>query len=338
MRRIPRRFPPGVAGKEAAAADFRLRCRYAWSMAKRIKASAGSDAAATALNSVQLNEWYLNAMTTAPADTVLGRVRDLWWPEFLAEVNATNLYEVMNRLDSFMDKSRHKLLSLAETYGTANGGDVADKRAQLRNQFLKSNTGKMFERFVGLTIAHSLRQTRSAYGILPFTSKALKLCRGLSRSSLEVSMKLGTISMRTAVDADLFIFRPDQPDSHLYLVSIKSTLKDRFHNVPFWNLLRRCAISDDFPEITASNKLRLTNSHYVAICTDLAEEQPDFGSDDGPRNLLQMDAALLDGAYVTSARARGVSENDNCIGPLRTAPFHRLSSFIRRLAAERAAE
>ena len=70
---------------------------------------------------------------------------------------------------------------------------------------------------------------------------------------------------------------------------------------------------------------------YIVICTDLAKEQPDFNNPKGPRELLCIDAALLDGAFVTSKKAKGLGSNENCLGVNRDFPFYKLSSFLKIL-------
>ena len=154
----------------------------------------------------------------------------------------------------------------------------------------------------------------------------------LTREKFTVAKRLGPRQYKTAIDADLIIFSPNQETKPIYMVSIKSTLKDRFHNVPFWNLLRSLATNDTVQDITAEHRSFLRNVKYISICTDLAEEQPDFAAETGPRNMLCFDAALLDGAYVTASRANGVSASENCIGLERDAPFHRLSAFLAKLS------
>jgi hypothetical protein len=85
---------------------------------------------------------------------------------------------------------------------------------------------------------------------------------------------------------------------------------------------RRAAVSDEFPEIVPIDRDTLARLKYVAICSDFALEQPDFGTDAGARNLLQIDASLLDGAYVTSSRARGLpTDCTNHLGEVRQHAF-----------------
>lgn len=262
----------------------------------------------------------------------MGRVRQLWWPTFLQNVNNEGTARSINKLDVYMEMSRDKLLQMAKQYAEQFGKDGPEaKRTQLTNQFLKSNTGKMFERFVGLSIAHVLKNDTSDYCILPFTSIFRDKCPALRNNGLKIQVVSGAEKLPTQVDADLFAFNPSDSDADIFLISVKSTLKDRFHNVPFWNLLRQCAVSGDFPNIIPQDKGLLKRIRYVAICTDLAEEQPDFARDEGPRNLLQIDAALLDGAFVTASRAKGVISSANCLGPRRDSAWNWLSDFVKVL-------
>jgi hypothetical protein len=139
--------------------------------------------------------------------------------------------------------------------------------------------------------------------------------------------------MTTFIDADLFAFNPENPDLDVYLISIKSTLKDRFHNVPFWNLLRYAALNNVPTNVKAHNEARLRSLKYIAVCSDLAKEQPDFAMEAGPRNLIAIDAALLDGAYVTASKAKGLGQDTLHLGTARKAPFYPLSKFLSHLSA-----
>jgi hypothetical protein len=154
-----------------------------------------------------------------------------------------------------MNVGRAELLQMAEDYAEMQAPDgPVSKKLQLRGQFLKSNTGKMFERFVGLALAHVLFVLDSRFCILPFNDRSIRCSHGLTRESFRVTIQMGSITLRTIIDSDLFIFDPESETSDLFLISIKSTLKDRFHNVPFWNLLRRAAVSEQaFPEITVES-------------------------------------------------------------------------------------
>ncbi|WP_459856359.1 hypothetical protein [Humidesulfovibrio idahonensis] len=283
-------------------------------------------------HAARINSKYLNSMNTAPQDSVLSRVRDIWWPSFIQAYEATGVVS-LDRLDMFMDQSRTMLNDMAHAYARDEipTGEGA-KFLQLVNQFLKSNTGKMFERFVGLTIAHHLKITESNYCIWPFRNDMYRVDKRLQKEKFSVSIVLGGIKYSTPIDADLIIFSPEQDDKHIFMVSIKSTLKDRFHNVPFWNLLRVASTATEITHITTDHGAFIDSVKYISICTDLAEQQPDFAADGGPRNLLCFDASLLDGAFVTASRARGVTHSDNCLGSTRDAPFHRLSSFMSQIS------
>ncbi|MCW2949391.1 MAG: hypothetical protein JWN41_404 [Thermoleophilia bacterium] len=281
----------------------------------------------------KLNQQYIKTMQDAGVDTVYGRVRDMWWPHYTAMVEERGFTVPINHLDHFMTVSRTALRERAERYSEEKGHPLGSaKYMQGVSQFLKSNTGKMFERFVGLAIAHVLIEQDADFCIAPFKTEHLRHLHGLTRENFEVHVNLLTDEQSCPVDADLLVFNPSDPDEEFFMVSIKSTLKDRFHNVPFWNLLRRCAISEDFPDITASDPTTLAKARYIAICTDLAEEQPDFASEVGPRNLLRLDAALLDGAYITASGARGIVLAETfALGHERNHAFGWLSEFVERL-------
>lgn len=276
----------------------------------------------------ELNARYLNEMYSAAADSTLARIRDLWWKPFQGRLKRVGAKSTMDALDKCMALSRRGLRTLAVKYAEKKGAHSGtEKHTQLVNHFLKSNTGKMFERFVGLTLAEVLSSADSDYCILPFRADTIQKCHNISREDFRITLPLGDEILATHIDADLIAFNPTLTSANIYLISVKSTLRDRFHNVPFWNLLRKVAVGGDEPTIKADNRNLLRKVKYIAICSDLAEEQPDFGSDTGPRELLKIDAALLDGAYVTASRARGLGDRV-CMGPKRTAAFCKLSSFL----------
>jgi hypothetical protein len=280
------------------------------------------------------NTLYLDSMANAGKDTALGRVYSLWWPNFSKKLEESDSLELMDSLDRFMDESRTDLQALAMVYARDNAPTSPEKQMQLRNQFLKSNTGKMFERFIGLTLAAVFNKLDLPYTIIPFNQtwlSATKKHTNLTKEDFAIRVT-NCEGSKSYVDADLFLFSNADPSAFSVMVSIKSTLKDRFHNVPFWNLLRRCAFSAEFKEIEPANERVLANVYYVAICSDLAEEQPDFASEFGPRNLLQLDASLLDGAYVSASKAKGLQFTETCFGINRPNAFNPLTSFIQFLA------
>jgi hypothetical protein len=281
----------------------------------------------------QLNDLYLQTMPNR-ATLTLGRVWDLWWPAFLEHVEKHGACFTLDRLDIFMEAGRDRLIEMAAEDAATKAEAGSDRYRLVVNQFLKANTGKMFERFVGLALAYCLKEVDSPYCIQPFTDPALRRGLGIDRSQFMVDFKFGDGTLMTPIDADLFAFNPTDKNAEIFMISVKSTLKDRFHNVPFWNLLRRVAISADFPDVEARNFDTLDRVRYVAVCSDLAQEQPDFATDRGARNLLQIDAALLDGAYVTASRARGLPEDcKDHIGDIRQHAFYRYSCFYRYLTA-----
>jgi hypothetical protein len=284
-----------------------------------------------------LNLAYLEEMMKARPASALGRVRDLWWDSYVHSVESDGIPHALDRLNSYMGLGRNDLAALGAAYASELGYEPGSNEFRQRvNQFLKSNTGKMFERFCGLALAYALNASDAEYCINPFMRKTIARCPGLSRESFIVEVVLGDGVLLTPIDADLFAFNPVSPEDEVFLISVKSTLKDRFHNVPFWNLLRRCAVNDGFPDITARDLALLSRLKYIAVCSDLAEQQPDFGTDAGARNLLQIDAALLDGAYVTSSRARGLPlDCTNHLGVVRQHAFYRYSCFFEYLNAKR---
>lgn len=280
----------------------------------------------------RINELYLESMkqATLEKEPVLYRVAQLWWPHFENDFK-DNQVSTLDKLDVYMDKSRDSLKVMAEEYAYKKVGNrESDKYRQVVNQFLKSNTGKMFERFIGLSIAHALKESKSKFAIWPFRADVKKVCKYLDKKYFKVGCKLGEKSYMTAIDSDLIIFAPDDQDHDFYMLSIKSTLKDRFHNVPFWNLLRLCALNNTH-NVSTENSNVLKRAKYVAACTDLAEEQPDFSNAKGPRNLLCLDAAILDGAYVSASKAKGLGNDENHFGEKRASAFYPLSKFVLML-------
>lgn len=279
-----------------------------------------------------VNRKYLSSMVEAKEESepVLYRVYNLWWKHFVEEFERNKDFAIDN-LDVFMDKSRENLKRMAEDYAEETvGKDDLNLFRQRVSQFLKSNTGKMFERFIGLTISHALLSCDSKYAVWPFRDDLKKVCGYLDKKKFSVECRLGEKTYSTAIDSDLIIFAPGHQDMDFYMLSIKSTLKDRFHNVPFWNLLRVSAIND-IHNLSTKDKSVLERAKYVAACTDLADEQPDFASEKGPRNLLCLDAAILDGAYVTSSKAKGLGDDDNHFGEHRGSAFYPLSKFVSML-------
>jgi hypothetical protein len=286
-----------------------------------------------------LNRAYIAAMEKAD-DRVSGqlglaRIRRTWWPAFLEAVEENGADASLDALDRCMDKGRKAMYEMAEEYATAKGHEAgSEKYRQIVGQFLKSNTGKMFERFSGLALAYVLLKNDAPYGVIPFSDKWLaRSDLDLKRIDFDVTVRLGGEYLKTAIDADLLVLAPGEKDAPIYQLSMKSTLKDRFHNVPFWNLLRLCALSEDHSHIVAANREVLERARYVAICSDLAAEQPDFQGEKGPRNLLRLDAALLDGAFVTASKAKGVSRETPSLGGDRPSAFNYLSQLANDLSS-----
>lgn len=266
---------------------------------------------------------------------VLKIVRDLWWKPFVENHKSAGPEHSLDTLDAFMNVGRDQLMRFSNEYAGSKGFEVGtDEHRQRASQYIKSNTGKAFERFVGLALAYSLSSAESRFCVQPFRKKEINRIPGMNRDDFKVTFVFGNGSLFTHIDADLFVVDPEDSQGALYLVSVKSTLKDRFHNVPYWNLLRHAAVSDDFPGVKPAKHDVLSQLKYVAVCSDLAKEQPDFGSDKGARNLLQVDASLLDGAYVTASKAKGLPDDcTDSLGDIRQHAFYRYSCFYKHLIA-----
>ena len=198
------------------------------------------------MNAHEVNQLYLNSMLGSDPvrESVLSRVRDLWWPHFINHFQQ-NKTDAIDKLDFAMGRSRDQLRALAEDYAFQKiGNRDSDQYRQRISQFLKSNTGKMFERFIGLSIAHYLKENNSVFAIWPFRKDMEDVCPYLQRNLFEIDCVLGGTTYKTTIDSDLIVFAPQDEERDFYMLSIKSTLKDRFHNVPFWNLLRICAVNN----------------------------------------------------------------------------------------------
>lgn len=285
------------------------------------------------LSARQINEKYLNKMLNATEATkVLFRIKEYWWPHFL-ETFQNDPAGTLDALDRAMDRGQEQLRQVAIDHATGMGFEPGSSEfIQRVSQVTKSSTGKMFERFIALSIAHSLKNYNSDYCVWSFTNDLARITDVFKKEDLEVEVSLQGGSYSTAIDADFVVFNQADPEAEYYLVSIKSTLKDRFHNVPFWNLLRQAAVKSSIENLVPRNREEAARPKYVAICSDLAQEQPDFSADGGPRNMLCLDAALLDGAYVSASRARGLGGRDEQhLGIDRVSPFYPLSLFVRHL-------
>jgi hypothetical protein len=80
----------------------------------------------------------------------------------------------------------------------------------------------------------------------------------------------------------LLIARPGDPDSPIVIFSIKSTLKDRLHNVTMWQLAKNIALDPHMSKklgLVAKNPQKLERVLYCLACADTAQEQPDLASE-----------------------------------------------------------
>lgn len=289
-----------------------------------------------AFSAREINEKYLNKMldSTEERAKVLYRIKEYWWPHFLKSFHE-NPAATLDALDLCMNEGQAHLRAAALAHADGFGFEVgSDEHTQRITQVIKSSTGKMFERLIALSISYALNEFGSEYCVWSFTKDLGKITKVFNKEDLMVKVVLGEVEYKTAIDADFVIFNPSSKDADYYLVSIKSTLKDRFHNVPFWNLLRHAAISSSMDNLVPENAVEIKRPKYIAICSDLAKEQPDFSAENGPRNMLCLDAALLDGAYVTASRAKGLGKCEPHIGSKRKVPFYPLTSFVRHLCPD----
>ncbi len=291
------------------------------------------DCASVTAEARRLNQMYLDEMRNAPADTTLGRMRDYWWSAFISSYQVDGAAIALDQANVYMKAREPEFREVAAEHAASRSEPGSARYFTSQSNFVKSNIGKMFERFAGPALAYCLLDLDAAYCVLPFRTEMAGLIPGKSYDSFRVNFRFGDGMLYTHIDADAFAFNPTDSDADIFMMSMKSTLKDRFHNVPFWNLLRRAAVSADFPEVVPIDRDTLKRLRYVAICSDFAEEQPDFGTESGARNLLQVDASLLDGAYVTSSRARGLpADCTNHLGEVRQHAFYRYSCLFHHLA------
>lgn len=88
---------------------------------------------------------------------------------------------------------------------------------QAVNQYLKSNTGKMFERLIGLTLAYSLMKSDSKYCVLPFRTDTFNESNGLKKEDFAVDVVLGDEKLLTTINADLIAFDPDNLNDEIFM-------------------------------------------------------------------------------------------------------------------------
>lgn len=201
---------------------------------------------------------------------------------------------------------------------------VADKNRQSLMQSVKSNAGKVFERYVGYAVARALHGT--GWAIWHNTASAEKALGIKPSDWLKVTKKYGEKEVTIEIEGDLLIAMPGKEDGFLILLSVKTSLKDRFHNVALWNLVKVIAADDEMAEkigIKAVNKEKLQKVIYCVAASDIAEEQKDLAEE--PRKKIKFDAALLDYAFaaVDADHLASTLGDDGRGEDL----FHRLSSI-----------
>ena len=261
---------------------------------------------------------------------VVERINRLWWPNYLT-MASKNRKDAINKLDLAMggpgplrNEARSFCLESGEIEGTP-------RFIQRFNQFLKSNTGKMFERLIIFSISENLLHHDSDFVCLPYV-KSVKELMSEDPNIFNINVTLGEKNFFSDLDADAVVFNPENPlDNEIYFLTMKSTLKDRLHSAIFLNLLRYVALGDSQERVTSNSPEILHRLNYVLVCTVLAEEQPDLNSEDGPICMIGLDVALLDGAFVTGDTVKAVGNEGPFFGKGRSHPFHWLSRFIDML-------
>jgi hypothetical protein len=184
----------------------------------------------------------------------------------------------------------------------ANADDkVRTKLEQSRRQAVKSNAGKIFERYVGYALAKALQGTgwavwhnrqdaKEKLGFAP--SEYLSIVKQL-KDNEEIAVE---------IEGDLLISRPGVPDYPLIVVSIKSTLKDRLHNVTMWQLAKNISLDENMSKklgLVAKNPQKLNRVYYCLACADIAQEQRDLQTT--PRRKIKFDVSFLDFAFAAVA-------------------------------------
>lgn len=208
----------------------------------------------------------------------LGNILLEAYPEVQADIETENPLP-----DDTDDKARIKLVE------------------QSRRQAVKSNAGKIFERYVGYALAKALQGTRWAvwhnrkdakekFGFVP--SEYLSIVKQLK----------GNEEIDVEIEGDLLISRPGVPDYPLIVISIKSTLKDRLHNVTMWQLAKNISLDENMSKtlgLVAKNPQKLRRVYYCLACADIAQEQRDLQTT--PRRKIKFDVSFLDFAFAAVA-------------------------------------
>lgn len=183
--------------------------------------------------------------------------------------------------------------------------DSADEKTrvkveQSRRQAVKSNAGKIFERYVGYALATALQGTEWAVW---HNRRDAKTLLGFDPSQhLLITKQFEDEEIAVEIEGDLLIARPGDPDSPIILFSIKSTLKERLHNVTMWQLAKNIALDPDMSKkmgLVAKNPSKLERVLYCLACSDTAQEQPDLAKE--PRRKIKFDVSFLDYAFAAVA-------------------------------------
>ncbi len=178
--------------------------------------------------------------------------------------------------------------------------DATATSEQSARQAVKSNAGKIFERYVGYALATALTGTGWAVW---HNRQDAKDWLGLDPADyLSITKVFEDEEIPVDIEGDLLITRPGDEDSPLMVVSIKSTLKDRLHNVTMWQLAKDIALDPHLSKklsLTAKNPEKLARVIYCLACADTAQEQPDLAAE--PRRKIKFDVSFLNYAFAAVA-------------------------------------
>lgn len=283
----------------------------------------------------QINEAYINSLDDASGE-VFRRLKEYVAPRHIAKIQELQSSGVEKPAFKSLDYLGDILLdSYADVRGdirrslTAKQGNTPnpEKLEQSVMQGIKSNAGKIFERYVGYALALALNGT--GWAVWHNRQDAKEMFGFNTSETLQVYTEFNGQEISIDIEGDVLIARPNEPESPLIVVSIKSTLKDRLHNVALWGLVKRVAsnqIASEAVSLKARHPEKLRRVVYILACADTAQEQRDLA--EAPRRKIQFDVALLDFAFaaVSTAEAQHLSQEISDSG--RGADlFHRLSAI-----------
>lgn len=287
------------------------------------------------LNSDQINDEYIKSLREAPG-VIFQRLERHIAPRHKRKIDELTLagvnqpaFQALDHmgdvlLDAYSDVKSEIRQAQIDKHGAT---PDPQKLEQSVMQGVKSNAGKIFERYVGYGLAIALRGT--GWAVWHNRQDASEVFGYNTSEYLQVALEFNGEEICIDIEGDILIARPNEPESPLIVVSIKSTLKDRLHNVALWGLVKKVAadpVASKAVGLRAVHPEKLSKVIYVLACADTAQEQTDLAST--PRRKIQFDVALLDFAFaaLSSQEAEHLSREISKDG--RGADmFHRLSAI-----------